>query len=244
MRNSDVLNPSVRTVAAEEVAPIQKVPDGTNYGKAFSWGFIGLVGLSLTFTLIYRNFFGRRIRAIFRDDNDCVCDKRMDCEPWSGCAKFHQSRWNLFSGVACAVGGSASSMRFAACTVNRHGEPNLSSTEDEVIRFKNACFFHLSASVSNDCVEGHGSGLEQEFQRFQPFPFADRPLSGGRALIIEVAPTIDPKDSPTLIVNRRTCTVVPDDQIGFAPPLDAAQHVESVCWDRMNHVHSSIPQMH
>lgn len=63
MSNPDVSNQSVDAVSAEQVAPTPKVPVGKNYGKAFAWGFIWLVGLSLIFTLIYRNFsaegFGR-----------------------------------------------------------------------------------------------------------------------------------------------------------------------------------------
>ncbi len=63
MSTPDVSNPSVNVEAAEAVAPIQKLLAGKNYGKAFSWGVIWLVGLTLIFSVIYQNFsaegFGR-----------------------------------------------------------------------------------------------------------------------------------------------------------------------------------------
>ena len=63
MSNPDTTNRSVDANTAGEVVPMQKVSAGKSYGKAFSWGVIWLVGLSLAFALIYRNFsaegFGR-----------------------------------------------------------------------------------------------------------------------------------------------------------------------------------------
>ena len=63
MSNPDVSNQSVDAVSAAQVAPTPKVPVEKNYGKAFLWGAIWLVGLTLIFSVIYQNFsaegFGR-----------------------------------------------------------------------------------------------------------------------------------------------------------------------------------------
>ena len=63
MSNSDTSNPPVAAITTEEMVPAAKAPVGKSYGKAFSWGAIWLAGLTLAFTLIYRNFpaegFGR-----------------------------------------------------------------------------------------------------------------------------------------------------------------------------------------
>ena len=63
MSNPNLSSPPVASVTTDAVEPAPKAPAGKNYGKAFSWGAIWLVGLTLTFTLIYRNFsaegFGR-----------------------------------------------------------------------------------------------------------------------------------------------------------------------------------------
>ena len=63
MSNPDVSNQSVDAVSAAQAAPTPKVPVEKNYGKAFLWGAIWLVGLTLIFSVIYQNFsaegFGR-----------------------------------------------------------------------------------------------------------------------------------------------------------------------------------------
>lgn len=65
MNHPDVSNRSEDAVTAGEVVSIQKVPTAKHYGKAFSWGVIWLVGLTLIFALIYRNFSTEGIGRFF-----------------------------------------------------------------------------------------------------------------------------------------------------------------------------------
>ena len=65
MSNPDVSEQSVNAVGAKAAATVPKGLSGNNYGKAFSWGVIWLVGLTLIFALIFRNFSAEGIGRLF-----------------------------------------------------------------------------------------------------------------------------------------------------------------------------------
>ena len=56
MSNPDASEQYVNAVDTKVVVSTPKSLSGKHYGKAFSWGVICLVGLTLVFALIYRNF--------------------------------------------------------------------------------------------------------------------------------------------------------------------------------------------